>query len=109
MGTLLGCVALMASLGFPTIFALTMWCVKACKRFFKELTILQKAQKAQMRSQLLEQFHKYERQGWISEDDLLDWINQHKAYHELVGDNGVLEARKDALINMPSYPAIEAS
>lgn len=105
MNNLLSIIAILGSLGFPTIIACTAWCIRACKKFFKQLEILQAAQKAQMRSQLLDQFHKYERQGWVSEDDLADWINQHKAYHCLAGDNGVLEARKETLIKMPSYPS----
>ena len=40
-------------LGLPTIFALSCWCAKKCVQFSKNLNILQSAQKAQMRSQLL--------------------------------------------------------
>lgn len=102
MSTLLGCVALLATLGFPTIFAMTVWCIKACKKFFKNLDTLQSAQKAQMRSQLLDQYYKYQERGWIYEDELNEWVNQHKAYHSLVGENGVLEAREKELLTMPS-------
>lgn len=104
MGTLLGIVALLASLGFPTIFGLTVNCIKSCKKFYRQIEILQAAQKAQMRSQLLNQYYTYASRGYITADELDDWINQHKAYHELVGENGVLEARRDELLKLPSYP-----
>lgn len=89
-------------LGIPTLFTLTVWCVKSCYTFANQLKILSRAQKAQMRSQLLEQYHKYEATGFVSEDDLEDWENQYKAYHALVGDNGVLDARRAKLLQMPT-------
>lgn len=96
-------VSWLGMLGIPTIFAIAMSCVRSCYKFSKQLNILMAAQKAQMRSQLLEQFHEYEAQGWVSEDNLLEWCNQYSAYHELVGSNGVLEARKEVLIHLPNH------
>lgn len=90
------------ALGVPTIFTIAMACAKSCVKFSRQLRILCAAQKAQMRSQLIEQFHHYEEQGWVSDQDLTEWCNQHAAYHELVGNNGVLEAKKDILIHMPN-------
>ena len=95
-------VTLLGLFGIPSIFSISMWCFQQCKKFKKHLVILMQAQKAQMRSQLLTQYHEYELNGWVSEDDLADWENQYKAYHELVGDNGVLDARREKLLNMPN-------
>lgn len=60
-----------------------------------------KSQQAQMRTKLLELYHFYMNQGFISEDDLEDWENQYQAYHEL-GKNGVLDARREQLLKLPS-------
>ena len=89
-------------LGIPTIFGLTSWCVKSCIKFTHKLEILHAAQKAQMRSQLLEQYYLIKERGFVWSDELDDWINQYKAYHELVGENGVLDARKTELEHFDS-------
>ena len=67
----------------------------------KQLHILAKAQQAQMRNQLLEQFHFYVDSGWISEEHMEDWENQYQAYHQL-GENGVLDSRRDILMRLPN-------
>lgn len=92
----------LAIIGIPTIFSLTTWCVRECVKFTKKLNILHSAQKAQMRSQLLEQYYSIINRGYVWSDELDDWINQYKAYHELVGENGVLDARKTELEHFPS-------
>lgn len=89
-------------LGLPTIFALSCWCAKKCVQFSKNLNILQSAQKAQMRSQLLNQYYHIKERTFVYADELDDWMNQYQAYHELVGVNGVLDSRKDELTHMPS-------
>lgn len=89
-------------LGIPTIFALTSWCVRTCLKFMKDLEILHAAQKAQMRSQLLAQYYEIKNRGFVWADELDDFVNQYVAYHELVGQNGVLDARKAELMQMPS-------
>lgn len=94
---LLGWIALF---GGPTLFAIIAWCISIAQK----INILMRAQKAQMRSQLLDQFHKYEAVGFIREEDLADWENQYQAYHKLVGPNGVLDARRDVLLKMPTSP-----
>lgn len=95
-------VSLLGILGIPSIFAMTAYCIKECRRFAKQLDILHSAQKAQMRSQLLEQYYLVKNRGFVYADELDDWMNQYKAYHELVGDNGVLDSRKDELVKFPS-------
>ena len=55
-----------------------------------------------MRSQLLEQYYLIKERGFVWSDELDDWMNQYTAYHALVGENGVLDARKDELKHFPS-------
>lgn len=95
-------VAWLGCLGIPSIFAMTMYCIKACRKFTHQLEILHSAQKAQMRSQLLEQYYVIIDRGWVWDTELTEWINQYTAYHELVGNNEILDARKDELKHFPS-------
>lgn len=94
-------VSLLALFGIPSIFTIVMWCFSECRKYAKQIRILMQAQQAQMRSQLLVQYHKYVQQGWISEEDMEEWENQYQAYHAL-GKNGVLDKRRDTLMDMPS-------
>lgn len=89
-------------IGTPSIFAMTMYCIKECQKFTRQLKILHSAQKAQMRSQLLEQYYLIKNRGFVYADELDDWNNQYRAYHELVGENGVLDARKEELVTFES-------
>lgn len=88
-------------LGIPSIFAMTAWCIRNCLHYTKQLKVLAKAQQAQMRSQLLEQYHHYMDDGWISEEHMEDWENQYQAYHSL-GENGVLDSRRETLLKLPN-------
>lgn len=88
-------------LGIPSIFAMTVWCIRSCMHYTKQLKVLAKAQQALMRSQLLEQYHHYMDGGWISEEHMEDWENQYQAYHSL-GENGVLDSRREALLELPN-------
>lgn len=63
-----------------------------------------KAQKAQMRSQLLKDYYFYKERGYILPIELDDWENQYQAYHELVGPNGVLDDRRLVLMKLPNSP-----
>ena len=89
-------------LGIPSIFAMTSWYVKSCRNFFKQLRVLQEAQKAQMRGQLLDKYYDIKARGFVWDDELTEWINQYKAYHQLQGDNQVLDTRKDELLRLPA-------
>jgi hypothetical protein len=91
----------LAILGFPSVFIMVAWCVKTCRHYAKQLMTLVKAQQAQMRSQLLEQYHFYMDAGWISEEHMEDWENQYKAYHSL-GENGILDSRREDLLKLPN-------
>lgn len=88
-------------LGIPSIFAMTTWCIKRCIQYTKQLKVLAKAQQAQMRSQLLQQYHLYMDAGWVSEEHMEDWENQYQAYHCL-GENGVLDSRRADLLKLKS-------
>ena len=91
----------MGMLGIPSIFAMTVWCIKSCIQYTRQLKLLAKAQQAQMRSQLLQQYHLYMDAGWISEEHMEDWENQYQAYHCL-GENGVLDSRRADLLKLKS-------
>ena len=90
-------------LGIPSIFTMTVWCIKSCIHYTKQLKVLAKAQQAQMRSQLLEQYHSYIKDGYISEEHMEDWENQYQAYHSLDA-NGILDSRRETLMKLPSVP-----
>lgn len=91
----------MGAIGIPTIFTMTAWCVKRCVGFSKRLKILMEAQQAQMRRDLLNDYHMYMQQGWISDDDMQAWDNAWDKYHNL-GVNGVLTARREELLKLPN-------
>lgn len=94
-------VTVMGLLGIPTIFTMTISCIRSCRKYAKHLAILMKSQQAQMRSNLLDKYHFYMEQGFITEDELEDWENQYQSYHEL-GKNGVLDARREQLFKLPN-------
>ena len=94
-------VAWLGAIGVPSIFCMTVWCIKSCRQYTKQLKILAKAQQAQMRSQLLDQYHYYVDDGWISEEHMEDWENQYQAYHSL-GENGILDSRREELLKLPN-------
>lgn len=93
----------LALLGVPGVFTIVVFMFKALMKAMENVTILQKAQKAQMRSQLLRQYEGYMAQGYIEQIYLDDWMNQYDAYHHLVGTNAVLDARREDLIHLPNH------
>ena len=99
-------VAWLGILGIPSIFTMTVWCIKSCLQYTKQLRVLIKAQQAQMRSQLLEQYHYYMDCGWISEEHMEDWENQYQAYHSL-GENGVLDSRREELLKLTNKKPVK--
>lgn len=92
----------MALLGIPGVFTIVLFMFRTLMKAIQSVNILQKAQKAQMRSQLLKQHDEYMAQGYIEQLYLDDWMNQYNAYHQLVGPNAVLDARMDDLIHLPN-------
>lgn len=95
-------VTIMGFIGIPSIFSMTMYCIKKCRFYTKQLNILMRAQKAQMRAQLLKDYQYYENQGYIPYIELKEWQNQYQAYHELVGENGILDDRYNKLLDLPN-------
>lgn len=93
----------LALFGVPGVFTMVVFLFKTVMKAINNIEILQKAQKAQMRSQLLNQYDSYMAQGYIEQIYLDDWINQYNAYHQLVGPNAVLDARKENLIHLPNH------
>lgn len=86
-------------LGFPSIFAIGGYVVLISKR----VRILMKAQQADMRHQLLADYHKYIDRGYITDDEQEDWESRYQAYHSL-GQNGVLDAKRQELFELPNRP-----
>ena len=93
----------LALLGVPSIFTIVLFLFKSLRKSYQSINILQSAQKAQMRSQLLKQYDEYMAQGYIEPIYLDDWVNQYNAYHQLVGANAVLDARLEELIHLPNH------
>ena len=93
----------LARLGVPGVFTICLFLIKSIMNAIQDINILQKAQKAQMRSQMLRQYDEYMAQGYIEQIYLDDWLNQYDAYHHLVGPNAVLDARKEDLVHLPSH------
>lgn len=93
----------LAVIGVPSIFTMITGLIVAIRKLVRHIDILQRAQKAQMRSQMINQYEVYMDRGYIENIYLDDWMNQYKAYHELVGDNDVLDARKADLIRLPNH------
>ena len=87
-------------LGIPTVFGLVGCGISTLKSYNSKLTILMRAVQAQMRSDLLRQYYKAKEQGFISSEDLDEWENQYQSYHAL-GQNGVLDKRREELFNLP--------
>lgn len=100
-------VAWLGIFGIPSIFTMTMWCVKRCVGYSKRLSVLIKSQQAQMRSQLLKDYHiymdKYEREGYIYDSQQEDFNNQYQSYH-ILGANGVMDSKYEKIMSLPTKP-----
>lgn len=91
--------SVMALFGVPSLFALASYFVRACIKFSKKIDILMNAQQKQMRRELEMDYHKYMDQGWIDDQSLNLWNEGYKAYHAL-GENGIMDSRRDELIKL---------
>ena len=96
----------MAILGFPTVFVMLSALFKKMGKYSSQIKILMSAQQAQMRSQLLKDYYTYKNRGFIYEAELQDWISQYEAYHSL-GANGIMDKRKEALLNLDTREEID--
>lgn len=95
--------AFLGAIGIPPIFTMTCYCIKACRNFRRQLEIMERGIKAQMRSQLIKDYGQYMKEGHLSDVELKEWQNQYSAYTELQGPNGVLEDRYKKLLTLPNY------
>lgn len=103
MNELRNIVNFMALLGIPSLFVIAGWFVKACFRFSHKIDILMNAQQKQMRRELTQDYHKHMDAGYIDDDDLDLWVEGYNAYHDL-GHNGIMDKRKDDLIELNAHP-----
>ena len=94
-------VNLLALFGVPSLCACAGYFAKACFKFNKKQDILMNALQKMMRRDLTQDYHKYMEQGFIDDDDLDSWIENYDAYHAL-GQNGVMDSRRDDLIRLNS-------
>lgn len=101
--TLVTIVTTMGLLGIPSIFSMTIWCIKACLKFTKSLSILAEAQQKQMARDLTVDYKGFIKQGWIDTEDLDLWEAQYQKYHAL-GANGIMDAKRDKLLQLPNIP-----
>ena len=93
----------MALVGIPSLFACVVWFGKKVTQFGKRMEILMNAQQKQMRRELTMDYHKYMEAGHIDDDDLDLWMANFDAYHSL-GANGVIDSRREDLIELNSHP-----
>lgn len=91
----------MSLLGIPTIFAMVAALTRMLIGQGKKISILMAAQQAQMRRDLMEDYYRHKANGYISSRDIDDWEAQYQAYHAL-GANGVLDARRAELLELPT-------
>ena len=96
-------VNLLALFGVPSLCACAVYFAKACIKFGKKQDILANAIQKMMRRDLTFDYHKYMTQGYIEDDDLDMWVASYTAYHDL-GKNGVMDSRKDDLIELNAHP-----
>lgn len=90
-------------LGIPSIFSMSLWCIRACVKFTKTLNILMEAQQKQMARDLTVDYKVYIMQGWIDPEDMDLWEAQYQKYHAL-GANGIMDNKRAKLLALPSIP-----
>ena len=102
MNTLRIIVLVMASIGLPSIFTMVVWIVRRVKKLLKQMIYLM------IRQDLLNDFLEYEERcqngGSITLMELDEWMNRYKAYHQLVGDNGVLDDKYIKMLEFKNKP-----
>ena len=103
MNELRNIVNLMALIGIPSLFACSAYFIKACIAFSKKVDTLMSAVQKQMRRELTQDYHKYMDAGFIDDDDLELWVSGYKSYHDL-GQNGIMDSRKNDLIELNAHP-----
>lgn len=108
MNTLRWIVLVMASIGLPSIFTMVVWVVRRVKKLLKQMIYLMGACKAIIRQDLINDYFEYEERcqngGNITLTELDEWMNRYKAYHMLVGDNGVLDDKYKKMLDFKNKP-----
>lgn len=94
---------IMALVGIPSLFVCVGWFFRKVTQFGKMMRILMNAVQKQMKRDLMEDYHKHMDAGHITDDDLEDWTEGYKAYHDL-GKNGVMDKKWQDLIELNSHP-----
>lgn len=94
-------VTVLGILGIPSIFAMSMWCIRKCVDFSKNLKILIEAQQKQMARDLTVDYKVYMDQGYIDDDDLMLWEENYQKYHAL-GANGIMDKKRERLLSLPN-------
>lgn len=91
----------MAIIGIPSLFTMVAFICRNLFKLGKKMAILMDAQQKQMRRDLTLDYHKYMDAGHIDDDDLDMWEQAYQAYHAL-GENGIMDARRQELIHLNS-------
>ena len=86
-------------IGVPALFTITVWFGKKVILFGRQMKILMNAQQKQMRRELTMDFHMYLDRGYIEDDELDLWEAGYQAYHAL-GQNGIMDSRRNKLIEL---------
>lgn len=100
-------VTFLGLLGIPSIFAMFVYCIrtihKLVKTFQTKFDVLMSSQQAQMRAVLVDKYEQHVTDGWISISQLTEWDNQYQQYH-LLGGNGIMDAKRHDLLQLPNVP-----
>ncbi len=67
-----------------------------------DVKIMMEAIQAQMRKDLMSDYNKYMKQGYIEDEDMLEWENRYQKYHRL-GKNGIMDAKRENLLDLPNH------
>lgn len=95
-------------LGIPSIFSMTVWCIKACQKFSKQLSIIMEAQQKQMARDLTKDYKEFMKDGWIDVEDLDLWEANYQKYHSL-GANGIMDNKRAKLMALPNIPPTKSN
>jgi len=108
MNTLRWIVLVMGLLGIPSIFTMVVWIVRRVKKLLKDLESLMNGTKSMIRKNLINDYFEYEERcqngGSITIEELDEWMNRYKAYHNLMGDNGVLDDKYKKMLDFKNKP-----
>lgn len=92
---------IMAIVGIPSLFTMVVFITKTIYKLSKKISILMDAQQKQMRRDLTNDYHTYMDRGYIEDDELDLFEAGYQAYHAL-GENGIMDSRREDLIKLNS-------